>query len=156
MIVRPRIRRHRGEVVLRLPDADRTLLASLAAELEARLDREPGGDDLRRLFPPAYSDADEDEAEYRRLMRDEIVDGRRRALGTFSGTLGHERLSDEELDAWLSALNDLRLVMGTRLDVQEDTFSHRLDRSDPRAEELAIYAYLTWLQEQAVEAATRR
>jgi hypothetical protein len=57
-----------------------------------------------------------------------------------------------ELDAWLRALNDLRLVLGTRLDVTEDTFLEPVDRRDPDAQALAVYAYLGWLQEQVVEA----
>jgi hypothetical protein len=156
VIVRPRIKRHRGAVLLRLPEADRILLAALAADLGSRLDQERDDDDLRRLFPPAYLDADRDEAEYRRLMRDDLVDLRRGALDTFAGTLHQRELSEGELDAWLSALNDLRLVLGTRLDVQEDTFADRIDDRDPRAGELAIYAYLTWLQEQAVAASAIR
>jgi hypothetical protein len=143
-------------VLLRLPESDRILLAALAADLGSRLDRDRDDVDLRRLFPPAYVDADSDEAEYRRLMRDDLVDLRRGALDTFAGTLHQQELSEEELEAWLSALNDLRLVLGTRLDVREDTFARRIDRRDPRADELAIYAYLTWLQEQAVAASPIR
>jgi hypothetical protein len=48
-------------------------------------------------------------------------------------------------------LNDLRLVLGTRLDVTEE-MDFDLDPSDPSAAELAVYAYLSWLQEQLVEA----
>jgi hypothetical protein len=50
-------------------------------------------------------------------------------------------------------LNDLRLVLGTRLDVNETTFADGLDPRDPDAPELALYGYLSWLQEQAVETA---
>ena len=61
-------------------------------------------------------------------------------------------LTAEEADAWLRGLNDLRLVLGTRLDVTEETdFELELD-SGERGRELAVYGYLTWLQEQFVEA----
>ena len=66
--------------------------------------------------------------------------------------LGHERLSGEEAEAWLRALNDLRLVLGTRLDVQEGSLLDGIDSDDPDAAGLAVYAYLSWLQEQLVEA----
>jgi hypothetical protein len=85
-------------------------------------------------------------------MRNELLGGRRRTLRVLEETAGHDRLTAEEAQAWLTALNDLRLVLGTRLDVSEDTFLDRLDAGDPRAPELALYAYLSWLQEQLVEA----
>jgi hypothetical protein len=43
-------------------------------------------------------------------------------------------------------------VLGTRLDVREDTFEDGLDLKDPRAPELAVYSYLTWLQDALVAA----
>jgi len=82
----------------------------------------------------------------------ELLDGRRAALDVVAQTVDHERLSTEEADAWLRALNDLRLVLGTRLDVQEDTFAEELRRDDPRAPALAVYGYLSWMQEQLIEA----
>ena len=51
-------------------------------------------------------------------MGSELLDGRRAALELVAETVDHDRLSAEEADTWLRALNDLRLVLGTRLDVQ--------------------------------------
>lgn len=155
MITRRRLERRGREVRLRLPAGERDVLAQLAAELAARLEGEVGGDDLRRLFPPAYADDEREEAEYRRLMRGELLDGRRARLRAFVASLGGDRLDEEQLEAWLGVLNDLRLVLGTRLDVEEDTMLD-LDPRDPRAPALGVYAYLSWLQEQAVEAAAAR
>ena len=140
-----------GSVRLRLPPEERDLLRRLPAELRSLLDESPEDPSLERLFPPAYDDA-ESEDEYRRLMRDELLDGRRRALDTLEETLDRDRLSPEQAQAWLTALNDLRLVLGTRLDVREEELLERLDPADPRAPALGLYAYLSWLQEQLVEA----
>jgi Domain of unknown function (DUF2017) len=140
-----------GSVRLRLPPEERELLRTLPAQLRSLLDESPDDPSLERLFPPAYDD-DESEAEYRQLMRDELLDGRRRALATLEETLESDRLSPEQAQAWLTALNDLRLVLGTRLDVSEDELLERLDPTDPRAPALGLYAYLSWLQEQLVEA----
>jgi len=63
-----------------------------------------------------------------------------------------ERLTGEQAQAWLTALNDLRLVLGTRLGVTDDSLLEGLTENHPRAAELALYAYLSWLQEQLVEA----
>jgi len=143
-----------GAVALRLSRDERSLLAGVVAELRALLDGAPGDPSLRRLFPPAYDEA-EDERAYRDLMGGELLDGRRAALDVVAQTVEHERLTPEEADAWLRALNDLRLVLGTRLDVQEDTFAEELRRDDPRAPALAVYGYLSWMQEQLIEALSR-
>lgn len=141
-----------GEVRVRLSDHERQLLRFIASELRGELEDDPAAPDLHRLFPPAYPDDAEDEAEYRDLMRGELLDGRVAALRTLEDTAGNERLAEDELQTWMRALNDLRLVLGTRLDVQEETLLHGLDERDPRAPELALYGYLSWLQEQVVEA----
>ena len=144
-------RTRQGEIRLRLPRAERDLLRHLRAELGQLLENAPDDPSLRRLFPPAYDD-EADEAEYRRLMHDDLTAGRRRALEVVEETANRDRLSAEEAEAWLTALNDLRLVLGTRLDVREDTLLDALDPHDPRAPDLSVYAYLSWLQEQLVEA----
>jgi Domain of unknown function (DUF2017) len=143
-----------GGVLLLLPPAERELLLQLRAELVTLLATEPDDPSLKRLFPPAYDDK-RAAAEYRRLMHDELLAGHHTALDVLETTADRERLSAEEAEAWLRALNDLRLVLGTRLDVREDTFAEGLDLSDPRAPELAVYGYLSWLQEELVAALSR-
>jgi Domain of unknown function (DUF2017) len=140
-----------GDYVLRLPDGERALLRGLPGELESVLEAAPEDPVLRRLFPRAYEN-DEEEAAYRELMGDELLEGRRRALQVLAETAEAERLTGEQAQAWLTALNDLRLVLGTRLDVSDETLLEGLADDDPRAPELALYAYLSWLQEQLVEA----
>ena len=136
---------------LSLPRSERALLRTLRAELQFLLDEDPEDPDLRRLFPPAHADP-EREAEYRLMVREELLAGRARALETFERTVDRDMLTAAEADAWLTVLNDARLVLGTRLDVTEQTDFAELDARHPKARELAIYAYLSWLQEQLVEA----
>jgi hypothetical protein len=143
-----------GGVRLHLSQEERALLVGLTEDLRALLDGAPGDASLRRLFPPAYDD-DADERAYRELTGDSLLDGRREALELLARTADRERLSAEEADAWLRALNDLRLVLGTRLDVQEDTFGSEPNLNDPRGHALAVYGYLSWLQERLVEALSR-
>lgn len=140
-----------GDYVLRLPDEERALLRFLPDELRSLLVEAPEDPRLRRLFPPAYDDA-EDEAAYRELMGNELAEGRNRALQVLAETAAAERLTGEQAQAWLTALNDLRLVLGTRLNVTDESLLEGLAENDPRAPELALYAYLSWLQEQLVEA----
>lgn len=122
----------------------------LHAELGTLLE-DPDDPDLQRLFPPASDDPERD-AEYQGLVRDQLVDGRARALSTLEQTLDRETLTDDEADAWLRVLNDLRLILGTRLDVTEETMLAGIDPNDPSAHGFAVYAYLSWLQEQLVAA----
>jgi Domain of unknown function (DUF2017) len=140
-----------GSVELQLSREERALLVGLAAELRSQLEGETADPSLRRLFPPAYDDEGEERA-YRELMGGELLDGRREALELLARTAEQKRLSAEEADGWLRALNDLRLVLGTRLDVQEDTLLEELRPDDPRAHGLAVYGYLSWIQEQLVAA----
>jgi hypothetical protein len=143
-----------GDFRLRLSDGERELLTSLPTELTALIEADPADPGLRRLFPPAYEDDEESEVEFRRLMHEELLAGRREALEVLAETARSERLSGEQLDAWLRALTDLRLALGTRLGVTEETYDREIDPDDPQAYELSVFAYLSWLQEQAVEAAS--
>ena len=145
-------RSRRGDVVVRLPDEERELLRGLPAQLRSLLADEPEDPALRRLFPPAYTHQPENEAEYRRLMGDELREKHVAALDVLEETADAERLTEEQAGSWLSAINDLRLVLGTRLDVSEDMLGEDVDPSDPRAPALALYGYLSWLEEQVVEA----
>jgi hypothetical protein len=150
---RPIERTRKGDFRLRLSDAERQLLRELPAQLLALLTADPDDASLRRLRPTAYEDDPEAEGEFRRLMDDELLESRRAALLVVVDTAARDRLTAEELDAWLRALTDLRLAVGTRLDVTEDTYAREIDPRDPQAYELSVFAYLSWLQEAAVEAA---
>jgi hypothetical protein len=139
-----------GGVRLRFSPEELRLLHDLLAELELLLE-DPDDPALRRLFPPGHSDP-EDEAQYRSLVRNQLVAGRSHALDAVRASLRSKKVGADEADAWLRALNDLRLVLGTRLDVTEDVDYEALDLDEPRGRDLAVYAYLSWLQEQLVEA----
>lgn len=139
-----------GTIRLRLPAEERDVLRALPGQLRELL----GTDDpsLVRLFPPAYAEDREADDEYGALVRDELREDRLDALQVVEATLDAERLDEKQLVAWLDALESLRLVLGTQLDVTEETYARDLDPSDPAAPALALYGYLSWLQEQAVEA----
>jgi hypothetical protein len=139
-----------GGVRLRFHEGEVLLLRELLDELQTLLE-DPDDPALRRLFPHAHDDR-ESEEQYRSLVRDQLVTGREKAVGVVRDTLEQDMLDADEADAWLRALNDLRLVLGTRLDVTEDLDYENLDLNEPRGRDLAVYGYLTWLQEQLVEA----
>jgi hypothetical protein len=139
-----------GRYRLRLKAEERNLLRTLPAQLLAIL----GTDDpaLRRLHPPAYQDDPEREAEYRRMVGDDLLEQHRDALRIMADTGDADSLAPEEMSAWLGALNDLRLVLGTRLDVTEELVEEGVPDDDPRAPAFALFGYLGWLEERIVEA----
>lgn len=139
-----------GGVRLRFHEGEVLLLRELFGELETLLE-DPDDPALGRLFPQAHDDP-ESEEQYRSLVRDQLVTGREKAVAVVRDTIEKDTLDGDEADAWLRALNDLRLVLGTRLDVTEDLDYEDLDLNEPRGRDLAVYGYLTWLQEQLVEA----
>ena len=150
MFSRPQFQRKGDRVRVNLEVHERLLLGELLDELEGLLD-DTDDPELRRLFPPAYSDRADDE-QYRSLVHDQLVSGRSKALATVRETLAGETLDLEQADQWLRALNDMRLVLGTRWDVTEQLDYGKLDLNEPRGRELAVYGYLSWLQEHLVEA----
>ena len=141
-------RRRDGRFDLRLPDAERALLRELPAQLRSLMFE--GDSSLARLFPPAYPDDPERDAEYHRLMDEDLRARHLAALDVVERTVDASVVDMEELLGWLAALNDLRLVLGTRLDVTEEV--HELPEDDPDAGAFAVYSYLGWLQEQVVAA----
>lgn len=152
MLLRRVKRTRSGEYAIRFPENERELIRTLPAQLRDLLVEETDDPSLRRLFPPAYSDDDERNEEYRRLMQEDLLAKRLAAVEVMQQTADATRLDEEQLTAWMGAINDLRLVLGTRLDVTEDMYELGMADDDPRAPAFALYSWLGWLQEQIVEA----
>jgi hypothetical protein len=150
--VRDRIRRRGpGRYQVRLASNGRLLIGSLVQQLREQLLTSTDQPALRRLFPPAYANDPERDAGYQVLTRDELLEGRLAALDVVERTLdGGDDLSHDELTAWMTTLNSLRLALGTRLDVDEEL--PQLDPEDPLAPDYAVYEYLGWLLAHIVEA----
>jgi hypothetical protein len=152
MLLRRVRRTRKGDYEVRLPQAERRLLATIVPQLRAVVAEDAGSaadPNLRRLFPTAYPDDPALDREYHGLVADDLLARRLAALDTVAETVDATRLDEEQLLAWMGAVNDLRLVLGTRLDVSEDTdLSARAD--DPDADSLAVYAYLGHLLESIV------
>jgi hypothetical protein len=145
------IQRERGgRIRVDLGPEERALLRQVATEVTALLDEAPDDPSLQRLRPPAHED-EALEREYRHLAGQQLDAGRKSALAKLADTAGQDVLSVEEADAWLRALNDARLVLGTQLDIAEDFDWDRV-QGHPHEPELAVYAYLSWIQEQLVAA----
>ena len=114
--------------------------------------QEPYADpSMRRLFPPAYVDDDEAERNYQDLVRGDLIEQRSRALRAVDHVTHSSQVDGEEMAAFLEALNSLRLVLGTHLDVPENLDDLGAE-DDPRSITMSAYTYLSWLEEQVVDA----
>ena len=148
---RARVRRTGpGHYAIALVDEERQLLGNLAAQLAEVLTDSTDDPSLRRLFPTAYHDDAERDREYQQLVRDELLTRRLAALATVETTRAATAVDQSELTAWMSALNDLRLVLGTRLDLSEE--SRVPDPDDPDASAFYVYGYLSELLGEVVDA----
>jgi hypothetical protein len=178
-----RFKRRRTAVTADLDPGEAGLLVALAEDLLALLgqgalaDEDPLAamvgmssgpvavpDDpaLARLLPDAYADDDAAAAEFRRFTERDLREGKRAGAGTVLATLapllgrgGRLALDRDQVDAWLGTLNDLRLVLGTRLEVTEETELEVPD-DDPRAQALLVYGWLGWLQESLLSCISPR
>ena len=130
---------------VKLSKNDRLLLLSLVEQLREQLLMSTDSPGLQRLFPPAYADDAERDAGYQVLTRDELLEGRLAALDVVESTLeeGTVELDRSQLTAWMTTINSLRLVLGTRLDIDEDLPD--IDPDDPEAMAYAVYLFLTEL-----------
>lgn len=146
-IFRKPIKRTRsGTYEVNLDQAERTLLRVLPEELRARF-ADPDDPDLRRLFPPAYTDDEDHDDEYRRLMQEDLVSRHSESLQVLQQTAEATELSEEQTLQWLNALNQIRLVLGTRLEVSEDD-----DPAELSGPEHQAYYFLGALQELVIDA----
>jgi hypothetical protein len=118
-------------------------------------DREPGDPVMARLFPSASMEDPTLEADFRELSSDDLHEHKRQAalrVLEYLDTGDRHPLADEEQEAWLVALTDLRLAMGVRMGVTDETFDAFPDPSDPAQWPLAVLHYLGSLQESLVAA----
>ena len=140
-----------GDYRVRLSDHEREFLRSLPTELREAL-RRPLDPAVGRLFPPAHPDDPARAAEYADLVGGELLAGHIRSLEVLEATVDAERLDEEQIAAWMGAVNDVRLIMGTALDVDEELDLESVSPDDPLAPSYAAYAYLGMLMEELVMA----
>jgi len=156
-----------GKLTLELDDAELGVLSQLFAQMSELLEdpeSEAGADPLAkllnmsgstqisedpalaRLFPDGYSDDEHASADFRRFTEQDLRAQKVAALSTVIKTLsewqGVSSVSPEQAQDWLKALNDIRLVLGTRLEITDAS-----DRdTDPEDPGMHLYNYLTYLQ----------
>ena len=148
-----------GELVARLEPAEAGILGLLLDQLEQLLtaDADDVGDDpvLGRLFPDGHRSDPELAADYRELTESSLRGAKADDLAMVRASLpaegGEVRLDADQAGAWLRTSNDLRLALGTRLDISEDTEPPE-EVAGEEDQQLAVYYWLTAVQGSLVDA----
>ncbi len=160
-IFRRPVRRSGSGFVIDLGNEEATLVRRLIGQLRALLtDDDPDPESqalIVRLFPVAYPDDDEMEAEYQRLMRDELVQSKLAAFDIIDAAVGDGAPIDEgQLIAVMQSINSIRLVLGVILDVSDDPDRPEVGDDDEDSPEYHLYGYLSMLLDACVQALSGR
>ncbi|GAB2850074.1 DUF2017 domain-containing protein [Actinocorallia aurea] len=163
-----------GGVSLRMEQVEGQVIENLLGQLSQLYEALPKGDPglaelgisesteapedpvLARFFPDGYRDDDKASGEFRRYTEASLREGKERDAAAVLKCLAQGpdmRLDDEQAQSWLRALNDLRLALGTRLEITEDDRDRfeALDEDDPAYAMFVTYDWLTSLQDNLVQ-----
>jgi hypothetical protein len=179
-LLKPPVRRHRGQFSIHLNSDQAELLLRLLDELASMLSETnlsettldgaapENAERIARLFPPAFTpspDYTEQEAEYQRLMRDELVQSRLASIATVRDCLANPRhLTEAQITGFMQAVNALRLVLGTILEITDDPsdpdqdsdlYDQEPSPDDPNFGLHVAYQFLSWVLEWTVTALSR-
>jgi hypothetical protein len=115
---------------------------------------------MRRMLPDFVKDGnagpegrDDANGALRSLHEPQIIDAKiaaaQRLLDTLPDGGGRLELTEDDAHAWIGAVNDIRLALGTILEIGPDV-PERLPAGHPMATHLEVYGWLTVLQEYLV------
>jgi hypothetical protein len=132
---------------------------------------------VERLFPRAFPDDPQAEADYQGLLRDDLFRQKLENVAAFEKCLvsrkefklppaviaqlelGEEdarlvqlELAEEDLSRWLGTFHDLRLLIGTKLDLTDESWEQEIDPRDPDAPELQLLHRLAYFEEMIIQA----
>jgi len=141
-----------GRIRVDLTADERELLARLTEQAPAVLASGPADPAVRRLLPDAYRGDDEAAEEFRRFTQEGLVE---RKLAGAAAIGDAVRGGTIELDpgaalVWVKALTDLRIIIATRLGIENDG-----EEGLPDPALRGMYDWLGYLQEAVVRAIDR-
>lgn len=148
-----------GGLRLTIDEHSRAVVVHLLGELRAEVEsaKEAPFSELaphmKRLFPAAYHADEKRDEEYRRLTHGDLADAHLGAVDDAIRLLDPGAVfSRADLDRFVRAINAMRLVLGTMLDVSEDEDSEedqassgQAEADDPTVMQRQVYDYLGWL-----------
>jgi Domain of unknown function (DUF2017) len=134
---------------VRLGKRERELLVELCQQSRTLLETEDPSSDpaVARLFPAAYQDDPLRNLEYETSLGGAPRSGKLEALDTVERTAKARTLSEEEFLSWMGVVNDLRLVLGTRIEVTEESTDDDFPAGAPHQDAWHVYQFLGWLMQ---------
>lgn len=139
-----------ANLVAPAPTVDGTdLFEHLQAQWESAPVAVAGDPVLSRLFPDAFPDDEQSSADFRRFTEQNLRQLRTNRIAELRALLDTSdiRLTVDQGHAVLQVLTDLRLVLGVRLGIRDES-----PRPPSQGVALDVYDWLTWLQESLVQA----
>ncbi|WP_279366856.1 DUF2017 family protein [Microbacterium testaceum] len=150
-------------VVLEISGLEALHLAGIVGQFRDLLADSRAGEDpaVERLLPDAYPDDAAASREFRRLTGGDLLERRSQDVATVLHTLGLDgadldpdatiavALGETEALAWMRTLSALRLVMATRLGIQND------DDHDPEDPRYGVYDWIGYRLDGLVAALDR-
>ena len=144
-------RRDGDRIVGRLKRHEVVVLRGMVEDVQRLVAADaPASAVTKRLFPDPSFDP-EAATELRGLIEDDLRAAKQEAARAMLESLpddGKVSLDTETAELWLTALNDLRLALGTALNITEEMYGED-DSDDPS---MNAYHWLSFLQETLVEA----
>ncbi|GAA1743510.1 DUF2017 domain-containing protein [Rothia terrae] len=150
------------DVALTLEPEESDSVDEFERMLGIKTDARPPSDNAVLRMLPIASDDPEVADEFRKFTELNLREQKMSALALASMDVQNQRvvLNEEHAHAWASALNDVRLTLGARLNLATDEDSARIERlySEPESvEDIAgymglLYNFTTWLQDTLMTA----
>jgi len=159
-------RRDHDTWIIRLEADEREVLATIISQLDALIDDAQNGTEtgiVSRLFPPAFThheaEHEELEAEYQRLMREELITSRRTSITTVMTTFDSAKggsivMNQGELTSFLQTLNALRVTLASVLGIVDDDSASIADDQSDASPEHHLYMWSGWMLEWIVSSLT--
>jgi hypothetical protein len=150
----PTFQKEGDRFAVRLSQGVRGLLVELCQQSRALLESEDPSSDpaVARLFPPAYEDDPLRNLEFETSLGGSPRTGKLEALDTVERTARATALTEDELLAWVGVVNDLRLVLGTRVEITEEATDEDFPEGDPRHDTYRAYQFLGYLLQEMLDA----
>ena len=139
-------------ISVRLDENLRALLTQVTEELREVLLVDEG-EQLTRLYPPAYPDDEELQSDFRDMVHDQLLMARLDGIDQLQASVNDETISIELADTWMNIINQARLVLGTQLDVGEE--EHDITEDDPNVQSKVVYQVLSHILEDLTTARMR-
>ena len=150
-----------GGLVVTMPEVEAMVLCSLPLRLREVLESPDFPQKtVARLFPSAYKDKAK-EAEYRKLLGDDLRRRKLEGIALFEKTFAAWKRRGDRVqfvlepggfDLWIGVVNDMRLLLGTELGIEDESWGRDFDPEHPQAGELALLHYLSMVEERLLSA----